>query len=220
MALAPARASAAARARIDVVGEDRTGLEARIREAAGDARWNEAATAAISGYGVELLGYLVAMLRNEADASEAFAILAEDLWRGLPKFRWECTFRTWAYGLARHAMGRIHRDPHRRRATPIEDAPFSALVEQVRSRTATFLRTETKDKIAELRAQLQPDDQSLLILRLNRGLPWRDIARVLAVDGAELTPAALDKHAAALRKRFERLKAELKERVRGRESAG
>jgi RNA polymerase sigma-70 factor (ECF subfamily) len=197
------------------VTDDRTELEARIRAAATAARWSDAITVALQGYGDELLGYLVAVLRNETDAGDAFAILAEDAWRGLPRFRWECTFRTWAYGLARHAMGRIRRDPHRRRAAPLEDAPLSALIEQVRSRTATFLRTETKDKIAELRAQLDPDDQSLLILRLNRGLPWRDIARVLAPEGGDTSNAALDRQSAALRKRFERLKTELKERARG-----
>jgi RNA polymerase sigma-70 factor (ECF subfamily) len=97
---------------------------------------------------------------------------------------------------------------------PLDDSGVEALVAQVRSRTATFLRTETRDKIARLRAALDPDDQTLLILRINRGLAWRDIARVLTPDGDATTPAALDKRAAALRKRFERLKTELKERAR------
>ena len=195
------------------MNDDRAELEASIRAAATAARWNDAATLALNGYGDELLGYLVAMLRDETAASDAFALCAEDLWRGLPRFRWECSFRTWAYGLARHAIARVKRDPHRRRATALDDAPVAMLVEQVRSRTATFLRTETKDKVAALRAALDPDDQTLLILRLNRGLPWREIAHVLAGDD-EVAPAALDRQAAALRKRFERLKTELKARVR------
>jgi RNA polymerase sigma-70 factor (ECF subfamily) len=151
------------------------------------------------------------MTRSETDAGDAFSIFAEDLWKGLPKFRWECMFRTWAYGLARHAVARIKRDPHRRRARPLDDAHVEALVAELRSRTATFLRTETKDKIARLRAALEPDDQSLLILRINRGLAWRDIARVLAPP--DDPDADLDKLAASLRKRFERLKTELKARA-------
>jgi RNA polymerase sigma-70 factor (ECF subfamily) len=194
--------------------DERAAVEARIRAAADAARWSDAATAALRGYGEELLGYLVAITRDETDARDAFSRLAEDLWRGLPGFRWESSFRTWAYGLARHALARVKRDPHRKRAVPLDDSGVEALVAQVRSRTATFLRTETRDKIARLRAALDPDDQTLLILRINRGLAWRDIARVLTPDGDATTPAALDKRAAALRKRFERLKTELKERAR------
>ena len=189
--------------------DDRAEVEARIHAAARASRWAEAATLGLRAYGDELLGYLVAMTRSETDAADAFSVFAEDLWKGLPKFRFECAVRTWAYGLARHAVARIKRDPHRRRARPLDDALVEALVEQVRSRTATFLRSETKDKIARLRAELEPDDQTLLILRINRGLPWRDIARVLApADDADL-----DKLAASLRKRFERLKTELKARA-------
>lgn len=193
--------------------EDRAALEARTRAATDAERWSDAATTAIVGYGEEILGYLVAMTRNETEAADAFSLFAEDLWKGLRKFRWECTLRTWAYGLARHALARVRRDPHRRRAVPLDDSTVEALVAKVRSRTSTFLRTETRDKIAKLRAALEPDDQTLLILRINRGLPWRDIARVLAPDGDTATPAALDKLAASLRKRFERLKSDLKERA-------
>lgn len=193
------------------MSDDRAAVEARIREAAEASRWSDAVTIALREYGEELLGYLVAMTRSETDAGDAFSIFAEDLWKGLPKFRWECMFRTWAYGLARHAVARIKRDPHRRRARPLDDAHLEALVAELRSRTATFLRTETKDKIARLRAALEPDDQSLLILRINRGLAWRDIARVLAPpDDADVD---LDKLAASLRKRFERLKTDLKARA-------
>jgi RNA polymerase sigma-70 factor (ECF subfamily) len=192
-----------------VSDEDRADVEARTRAAANEQRWSEAVTFAVRGYGEEILGYLVAMTRNEADANDAFSLFAEDLWKGLPRFRWECTLRTWAYGLARHALARIRRDPHRKRAVPLSDAHLAHLVEELRSRTQTFLRTETRDKIAKLRAELDPDDQTLLILRLNRKLAWRDIAIVLDPDSAD----DAEKRAAALRKRFERLKTELKERA-------
>lgn len=195
------------------MGEEHAALEARIREAAQAGRWSAAATAAFAGYGEELLGYLVAMTRDQTAAEDAFSHLMEDLWKGLPRFRWECAFRTWAYGLARHALARIKRDPHRRRARPLDDVDVEALVDRLRSRTATFLRSETRDRIARLRAELEPDDQTLLILRINRGLPWRDIARVLADDDGATADADLDKRAAALRKRFERLKTELKARA-------
>lgn len=195
--------------------DTRDELEQRIRAACAAERWSDAATIAIHGYGDELLGYLVAMTRSEVDAGDAFSIACEQLWKALPRFRWECSFRTWAYTLTRQALGRVRRDPHRRRATPLSDAGISAAAAEVRSRTASFLRTETKDRIAALRAELDPDDQTLLILRVNRGLAWLDIARILAADDADTSPAALGRASAALRKRFERLKAELKERARG-----
>jgi hypothetical protein len=43
-----------------------------------------------------------------------------------------------------------------------------------------------------------------LLLRLDRGLPWKDIARILGGTGD------LDVRAAALRKRFERARERLK----------
>ncbi|MCE9579767.1 MAG: sigma-70 family RNA polymerase sigma factor [Deltaproteobacteria bacterium] len=191
---------------------DPEGLEDRIRAAAEAADWSRAATVALEGYGPEVLGFLVTLTRNAVDASEAFSLFSEGVWRGLPKFRWEASFRTWAYRLARRAVWRLRRDPHRRRAVPLSDAGVSAVVEQVRSRTATFLRTETRDKVAKLRAALEPDDQALLVLRVDKKLPWRDIARVLADDEDEVAVAELDRRAATLRKRFERVKADIRER--------
>ena len=183
--------------------------EDAIRAAAAAERWSEATTLAVRLYGDELLGYLVAMTRNEVDAGDAFAIACEQLWRALPRFRWDCSLRTLCYALARQSLGRVRRDPHRKRAVALSDADVSAAVAEVRSPTPPFMRTAVKDKVAELRAQLAPDDQTLLILRVNRGLQWREIARALS-DDDQPTAEALTRAAAALRKRFERLKQELK----------
>jgi RNA polymerase sigma-70 factor, ECF subfamily len=59
------------------------------------------------------------------------------------------------------------------------------------------------DRLASLRASLKPEDQTLLILRVDKGLSWKEIANVFAEAGdAPPDPAAL-------RKRFERLKERL-----------
>jgi RNA polymerase sigma-70 factor (ECF subfamily) len=192
----------------------RDALEARIRAACAGERWSEAATAALEGYGDELLGYLVALARNETDANDAFSTFAEDMWKGLPRFGWQSSFRTWAYTLARHALSRVRRDAFRRRGVALEDAHVAALVEKTRTRTAEFLQTEVRDKLAEIRAQLDPDDQTLLILRINRGLTYREIARVLDGEVVESDDAALGRRANALRKRLERLTSEIKVLVR------
>lgn len=181
--------------------------EHRIRAACEAKAWDAATTVALETYGPELLSYLVAVLRNASDADDVFGVVAESLWKSLPEFRWQSSFRTYAYTVARHAYLKHVRSPRQRaRAVPLSSPSAEHLVAQLRSRTATYLRTETKDKIAQLRAQLDPEDQTLLILRINRQLPWRDIARIMS-DGDD---DEVDRRAAALRKRFERLKEELR----------
>jgi RNA polymerase sigma-70 factor (ECF subfamily) len=170
-------------------------VEAEVRErlAAGDA--DGAATAAIERLGPGILGYLCTVL-GEDDAQDAFSMFAEDLWKGLPGFRGECPLRAWAYRLAWNAASRFRRDPYRRRAERLPTSAASRLAFQVASALAPGSR---QDRLARLRATLDPEDQTLLVLRLDRELEWEEIATVLQGEGEAVG-------AAALRKRFERLK--------------
>jgi RNA polymerase sigma-70 factor (ECF subfamily) len=171
-------------------------LESKIRAAHDAGDLAQAATLALEGYGPEILGYLAAISSNIDDAGETFSDFSEDLWRGLPEFRWQSTFRTWAYVLARHAMHRKNRG--KRRHLPLSAAPISQIEQQVRDKTLAHLRTEVKDRFVALRASLPPDDQTLLVLRVDRDMSWDDIALVL------------NKKAPTLRKRFERVKERLR----------
>jgi RNA polymerase sigma-70 factor, ECF subfamily len=193
-----------------IAAESIDSYERQIREACTAASWEAAATIAVRGYGPELLGYLNALLRNAVEADDVFSIVCERLWRGLPAFAWQSSFRTWAYTVTRNAHVSYRRGAHHKKVVPLESAALEAIVAEVRS-TATFSRTAKEDKLADLRASLDPDDQTLLILRIDRKLPWRDIAQVFEPEDA--TPAALDRRAAALRKRLERIKTELRERL-------
>jgi RNA polymerase sigma-70 factor (ECF subfamily) len=66
-------------------------------------------------------------------------------------------------------------------------------------------------QLSRLRDQLSEDERALLIVRVDRGLSWNEIAQSMG-DGDELlVGTALTRQAAALRKRFERIK----ERLRG-----
>ncbi len=184
--------------------------EVRTRLGAGDVRG--ATTIALETYGPELYGFLHALARDDDLAAEAFATFSEDLWRGLDKFRWESSLRTWSYALARNALWRLRRDPRRRadHNLPLSDeSEVAHLAAHVRTSTMPFLRTEVKSELAKLREQLDPDDHALLILRIDRRLSWRDIAR--AIPGDEVDAADLDKRAATLRKRFERAKSLLRD---------
>ncbi|MCW5809266.1 MAG: RNA polymerase sigma factor [Deltaproteobacteria bacterium] len=193
--------------------------EDRIRAACDAKAFDRAATIALETYGDELMSYLVALLRNATDADDVFAAVTESLWKNLPRFRWDSSLRTYAYTIARRTFLKHLRDPQRGRREALSTESFQAIAARPRTRTATYLRTETKDKIAELRAQLDPEDQTLLILRVNRQLPWRDVARIMRDDDdddddGDDGEADLDRRAAALRKRFERLKDELREKAK------
>jgi RNA polymerase sigma-70 factor, ECF subfamily len=200
-----------------VIGDDKAALEERIRVAWAAQTWEAAATELIAGYGPEILRYLLSVVRDSGAAGDVFSQFCENVWVGLPKFRGEASFRVWAYAVARHAWYRLLRDPHRKKERRIQlsDVPSVQLAaNNVRSRTAEYLRSETKDKVDAIRAKLAPDDQSLLVLRVNRGLGWNDIARALAEPDEVLADKELVRRAAALRKRFQRLKDELRAAVR------
>ncbi len=188
---------------------DREALErdAVSRLSAGDL--TGAATSIVAGYGPEILGFLVAILRDEDAGNEAFSMFMEDLWRGLPGFAQRSSVRVWAYTLARHAAIRLRSSPHRRRNRnlPLSGAEaLSKLVAQVRTDTAPFLKTELKERVAELRQSLSEEDRALLVLRVDRKLEWVDVARVLFPLGGEHSERTLGLEVARLRKRFQLVK--------------
>jgi RNA polymerase sigma-70 factor (ECF subfamily) len=175
--------------------------------------FDRAATRALEEYGAELYGFLITLVGNEPDAAEVFSQLCEDFWRGLPAFGCACSVRTWLYVLARHAAARFHRSPWNRPGRRHGDSFIETLAERTRSRTQPWLRTEVKDRFSALRESLDPDDRSLLVLRIDRQLAWQDVARVTL--GCEAPDALrLARETDRLCKRFQLLKEELRERAR------
>jgi RNA polymerase sigma-70 factor (ECF subfamily) len=169
-----------------------------------------AVTAAIRGYGPRLLSYLDRVLRSPPDADDVFAVCCEDMWKGVAGFRGESSFLTWSYRLAWHAAARFLRDPYRKRGRVLETTEAGRLAAEVALTTAPHLRQNAKDALEEIRATLAPEEQTLLVLRIDRDLSWTEIAQVLAEDGAEPPSEP------ALRKRFERLKDRLRLAVEAR----
>jgi RNA polymerase sigma-70 factor (ECF subfamily) len=176
-------------------------LEERVQALLREDRPREAATEAIKALGPQILAYLTALLKNEGDAREVFSHFAEDLWKGLPGWRGEASLRGWAYRIAWHASVRWVRDPYRQRGQRLETSAASRLAQEVR--TSVPENAWREERMARLRDLLDPEERTLLILRVDRGLPWRDVAHVLAEDGCAAPSEA------ALRKRFERLKEKL-----------
>ena len=189
----------------------REGVEAAIRAASERRDGKAAVAAALGAYGPEILGYLLAVLRDEQRAEEVYSDFAEDVVRGLGGFRFESSVRTWLYTVARHACSRHLAREKRQRTVALSAAPEALdLAAQARTPTPPHARTTIRDGVERLRASLKPDDQTLLILRVDRDMAWLDIARVLSEPGTEPKEAELRVESAKLRKRFERLKERLR----------
>jgi len=186
-------------------------LEIRRRHEAGDLQG--AATAGLEAYGPEILGMLYSLMGDEDGAAEVFSTFSEDLWRGLPGFRWGSSFRTWAFRIAHNARNRHYRSPRQRlaaQAVPLSDCPAVArLAEQLRSETLMHLRSSVADRMANIRRQLSAEDQTLLILRVDKRLEWGDVARVM-LEKDEPEDAEIKRKSNALRQQFHKLKARLK----------
>jgi RNA polymerase sigma-70 factor (ECF subfamily) len=163
------------------------------------------AAAAIRGYGREVFGLLVTQHRTETDADEVFAVWSERVLRHLGAFQWDCSLRTWVYTIARNASYSYTRDRgvEARRNVSLGD---DALAAGARTETRPYLRTTAK-----IRDALPPEDRALLVLRLDRGLEWKELARVMLGAEAGLDEEVLRREAQRLRKRYQLLKEKLVE---------
>ena len=165
-------------------------------------------TLTLESYGPELVGWLCASM-PESDAHDAFAILAEELWKSLPKFDRRCSVRTWCYMLARAARSRVIASPVHQREQLVSTIP--SVVHAVTHVLSTTRRLQARQEnvYAQIRNELEDEDQALLVLRVDKELPWLDIALVLL--GPDADGDQLAQKAAALRKQFERVKLALRE---------
>lgn len=185
---------------VDVETATRTHCEARDFDAA--------MRLAIQGYGEEVFSFLIARMRDEDAAADVFSQACEDLLQSLATFRWRCSLRTWFYRIARSAMARYLRSPENRPERRVALSSVSDLAAQVRSRTVAHMRSDVKDRVRALREQLDDDEQQLLLLRVDRGLSWNEIAEIIDdIDDDD------DKNRAAarLRQQFQKLKDRLRE---------
>ncbi len=201
----------------DELERKRGELESKLGKLLADGDRDATATLAIGSYGPEIYSFLVAIHGNEADADEVFAIFAEAFWKALTTFERNSTFRTFAYAIARRLSFRFRRDAARKRKRfhAMESSIMSRLVHKDRSRTGRVELTETRSRLLALRASLPPEDQELLMLRLDRRLQWEELAQVLhAEDEVPLALEKLKKETVRLRKRFQLIKERLREMAR------
>lgn len=183
-------------------------LDAEVRALAVAGDVNGAVTAALQAYGDEVYSFLMSRLRDEDVASDVFAQASADLLASMATFQWRCSLRTWFYRLARAATTRHQRTPSNRADRRVALSRISEAVDRVRSRTQLHLRSEVKDGLRKLREQLDPDEQQLLLLRVDRDLSWNEIAEIIDDDD---DPKQITRTSARLRQQFQTLKERLRE---------
>lgn len=67
----------------------------------------------------------------------------------------------------------------------------------MRTATQAYHRTDVKDRFRAVHERLGDEDQLLLVFRIDRSLPWRDIAVALSGD-ADLDDEAITRESARL----------------------
>ena len=182
--------------------------EVQLRALIDRGDFDQATERTIRIYGPELIGWLCSILPVEADAHDAFSRMSEELWRSFQRFDGRCSVRTWCYMLARFAAAYVRARPRHQREVLVSQVP--SLVGAVAAVWNTTRRGEqhAENVYAEIRSQLDDSEQTLLVLRVDRNLSWRDIAIVLLGETADAT--AIARKAASLRKQFERVKQRLR----------
>ncbi|ATB38082.1 RNA polymerase, sigma-24 subunit, ECF subfamily [Cystobacter fuscus] len=188
---------------------DREQLEQDIRELCRSADTGRAVERALQGYGMEIMRLIASVMHNPEQANDAFSLFCENLLKGLPGFRWESSFRTWAYRLARNACYQLLHAPAARE-TPVTASLIPEQPEPGRSDTQPWQRTSVKERFRALRDSLQPEERMILMFRVDQRLSWTEVARVMWDEDEPPTSAALNRKATSLRQQFQRIKAHLR----------
>ncbi|WP_224364564.1 RNA polymerase sigma factor [Hyalangium versicolor] len=188
-------------------------LEQRIHDCCKRGDTGSAVQVALEGYGPEFMRLLGSILHDREQTRDAYSILTENLLRDLPTFRWECSFRTWAYQVARHIAYRMA-SSQAAREEPVSLGALRDEAQPERSLAKPWLQSNVKARFRELREQLSPHEQTILLLRVDQRLSWYDVARSMSNPEEVLSQEALERKAAVLRQQFQRIKARLRELAR------
>lgn len=187
-------------------------LDEQIRSLLAARQIEQATTLALRELGPELLGFLCGVLGDD-DGDEAFSTLSVRLWKSLEGFEGRCSLRTWTYVLARREIARFRRGERRHVDGRVPLSEIKEVLEAVR-RTRTTAVIDRERTLVKLRDELPIEDRTLLILRVDRNLPWDDIALAFAEDPEAFAEDERKREAARLRKRFQLVKQRLVERAR------
>jgi RNA polymerase sigma-70 factor (ECF subfamily) len=189
--------------------EEREKLELEIHELCQRGDMAGAVERALEGYGQEIMRLMASVLHDYERSRDAFSLFSENLLKGLSGFRWESSFRTWAYRLARNACYQVMHAPAGREQ-PVSMSAMPDEAHKPRSETRPWQRTSVKERFRALRESLDPRERMLLLLRVDQRLSWEEVARVMEEGDTPMASAELKRKAAALRQQFQRIKTHLR----------
>lgn len=177
-------------------------LENRIAQWLSKRDFDAALTAIEEGYGPELFGFIRMRTATLSDAEDAYGDFRLAMVRGIRTFQQRSAVRTWAYVVARNELLASNR---RRigRAQVMSEVPPGSQPEPTDTRP-TWQRTTGFARLGQLRALLDDEEQELFVLRVDREMPFSEIALVLSSG----SPNSLIS-AEACKQRFHRLKDKL-----------
>jgi RNA polymerase sigma-70 factor (ECF subfamily) len=121
----------------------------------------------IAAYGREIFGFVTAAVAERRAGQDAYARFVATLPHELPRFAWGCRLRTFTYFLARREL--------RRTSGRTATAPRVISVE-IESGLPGSKDRPRRSLVAAVRRCLAPEDRELLVLRIDRGLDWHEIA--------------------------------------------
>lgn len=160
----------------EVVARSRAGEEAAFEEL-------------VRRYEGEVYRVSMRMLSHREDALDAVQETFLRVFRGLPRFRGDATFRTWVYGIAinvcRNRLASRERRDRRRtssltRDCPDNDPPELPLPDGAPSPDRVAYGRELRAALERALAALSPDHREALVLREIEGLEYDEMARVLS----------------------------------------
>lgn len=167
---------------------------------------------AIARYGERLCAFVLNIVKDPSAAADVQQELWLSAFQYAATFRWESSFRGWLYLLARRAAVKSAQRGQRNdrfAGVPLSQAAESKLRAHLQTSIAAWQKDDFKQRFRELRRKLPEKDQTLLVMRSDQELPFRDIVHALAEPGEEIAPADLKTREATLMKRFQRVKQRL-----------
>jgi RNA polymerase sigma-70 factor, ECF subfamily len=181
-------------------GRTTTPLDEEVHQLVATGREREAADLLLTQLSPELRPFLHRLLGDGALADEALSATGERLWLGLGKFRWDCSLRSWSYIVARREASRC-RNRHRMIAGRLTTLSSAEEMAAPRATSERVLSTTRRDILEDLRAKLSDEDRDLLVLRVERGLAWKDIAAAFLEEDVR-DDDTIRREAARLRQRY------------------
>jgi RNA polymerase sigma-70 factor (ECF subfamily) len=122
--------------------------------------------------------------------------------------------RTWTYVIARREMERFLRGTRRHVAGRVRLSELAEVIAAARTASQSSRRSEKRSRMEQLRDELPPEDRALLVLRVDRGLPWEEIALAFVENPEALSEEERRREASRLRKRFQLVKERLARRIK------